>query len=433
MWGWDARVVLRGVAATLSVLAVAWLALWYFIPAPPSAITIGVGTKGGPFEDLALHYRDRLARHHVKLNLRFTGGSLDTVKQLHDPKSGLDAAFLLGSSTNSVESPELVSLGRISYSPIWFFYRGQEPIEHLSQLKGKRVALSLASGRIVRKILADYGVTPRNTTFVALVSTNAVKELRAGDVDVMSFSQEVDTPNIHAFLHDPMMHVMNVAQAGALTQVFPSLNHLVLAQGVIDFEKNIPPSDINLIALTNVVVARATLHPEMIYLLAQTIKEEHSRGGIFYRSGDFPTQSDPELPMSEEALDYYKNGPSFLQHYLPFWTIHYAKRMIAILLATFAVVIPLFTYAPKVYQWFLRAYLKKLYRHLRAVEAKLDNRLSASEVKALQADLESTSRAARIIPMRHSDLFFNLNMHIEAIKTRLAARLADLVSDPNRI
>jgi TRAP-type uncharacterized transport system substrate-binding protein len=419
----DARIFLRRAAAVLTILAVTWLALWYLIPAPPSTITIGAGLKGGPFEHIALRYRERLARHHVKLNIRFSKSSLDTVQQLHDPKSGLDAAFLLGSATNSVESPELVSLGRISYSPIWFFYRSQEPIEHLSQLKGKRISLSLTSGRMTTKILAAYGITPQNTNFLALVSTNAVKALRAGEVDVISFSQEADAPNIHALMHDPMLRVMNVAHAEALTQLFPSINHLVLAQGVTDLENNIPPSDVNLISLTNAVVARANLHPEIIFLLAQTMKEEDSRGGIFYRAGDFPTQTDPELPIAEEALDYYKNGPSFMQRYLPFWMINYVKRMAAIIVTAIAVVIPLFTYTPRLYTWFLRTRMARLYRRLRAVDAQLQKELTAAEVNTLQIDLENISRSANILPVRHSDLFFGLMGHIDLTRTRLAARL----------
>ncbi len=424
MAGLDTRVVLRGFAAMLSVIAVAWLALWYFIPVPPSAITIAVGLKGGSFEYIAEHYRERLARHHVKLNLRLTGGSADSLKLLRDPKSGVDAAFSLGGITNSIESPGMISLGRINYSPIWFFYRGPKPIEHLSQLKGMRVSTSSATRRIVTNILAAYGVTPQNTTFLLIRGPAAHKALLSGETDVVSFSQEVNTPNVQPLLRDPTIHVLNVAQADALTQLFPSLQHVVLSQGVIDLEKNIPPVDVNLIALTNVVVARADLHPEMIYLLAQTMKEEHSRGGIIHRAEDFPTQTDPEFAMAEEALDYYKNGPSFLQRYLPFWMINYAKRLIAVLLTAFAVIIPLFTYAPKLYEWFLHAYLQKLYRRLRAVETEMDAELTAAQVEALQADLKDINRAAHSLPMRHSDTFVDLITHISVARTELASRLA---------
>ena len=60
MGGLDTRVVLRGFAAIASVLAIVWLALWYFIPAPPKTITITAGIKGGAFEYFANRYKSDL-------------------------------------------------------------------------------------------------------------------------------------------------------------------------------------------------------------------------------------------------------------------------------------------------------------------------------------------------------------------------------------
>jgi hypothetical protein len=160
----------------------------------------------------------------------------------------------------------------------------------------------------------------------------------------------------------------------------------------------------------------------MIYLLAQTMKEEHGRGGIFQRVGEFPTQTDPEFPMAEEAVDYYKNGPSFLQRYLPFWMINYAKRVVAILVAAVAIVIPVFTFTPRLYAWFLNLRLGRLYRRIRLVNSHLKSELTVDQLVALQNDLENIDRAANILPMRHSELFLNLLMHIRFTRTELAAR-----------
>ena len=424
--GWERGVLFRACLAVLAVVAAGWSALWYFIPAPPSAITIGAGTKGGAYEHVAVKYRQRLARHHVRVDIVFSRGSIETASLLNDPKSGLDAALMLGSVADRLKTPELVSLGRISYAPIWFFSLDAKRVEHFSQFKGKRVSLDFGSGATVARVLAAYGVTPENTTFLALTSPEAIKALRAGEADVISSAGEVDSPFVQTLLRDPTVHVMDVTQADTLTRLFPSLNRLVLSRGIIDLEKNIPASDVNLISLTNVVVARANLHPEMIYLLAQTMTEEHGRGGIFHRAGNFPTQTDPDLPMAEEAVDFYKNGPSYLQRYLPFWMINYTKRVAAILLTVFAIVIPIFTYGPKTYEWFVQAYLKKLYRRLRAIDARLQNDLTATEAATLQKDLDHINRAASILPMRHSDMFFSMRHHIDQTRALLASRLAAL-------
>ena len=95
----------------------------------------------------------------------------------------------------------------------------------------------------------------------------------------------------------------------------------------------IPATDLILIAASNVVLVRKDIHPALIGLLAQAIKEEHGKPGVFQQAGEFPKLPDPEYPMAEAAVDFYKNGPSFLNRYLPFWMVSHAQRLFAVLLA----------------------------------------------------------------------------------------------------
>jgi len=82
-----------------------------------------------------------------------------------------------------------------------------------------------------------------------------------------------------------------------------------------------------------------------------------------------------------------------------------------------------FTYAPRLYAWLVNARLLRLYRRLRNIEDGLQGDLTAAQVVLLQGDLESINRAARILPRRHSDSFFQLLMHIDLVRQRLASRL----------
>ncbi len=428
MGDWGSGIVLRAVGAIACLIAVVWLALWYFIPAPPTTITIAAGLKGGAYEHIANRYRDILARHHVTLNLRFVENMFDIIRLVNDPKSGVSATFVFAGQTNSTESPDLESLGRINYAPLWIFYRGSETLDRLSQLKGKRVNVTPAIDKLVKPILAANGLSADNTKLSSVAGVPLVaKSLRDGDWDA-SFLPPIDleAPAIQSMLRDPAIRLMNVAQVEALTRLFPVLHRLVLPQGVIDLEKNIPAEDVNLIGSTNAVLVRKEMHPELKYLLARTLQEVHGEAGIFQRAGEFPTQTDPEFPMAEEALDYYRNGPSFLQRYLPFWMINYAKRVAAILVAAIAVIIPLFSYGPRLYAWLVNMRLLRLYRRLRLVNARLKKELSAEQLAGLQSELEQIDHAANILPMRHSDLFFSLLMHIDMTRTRLATRSAAL-------
>jgi hypothetical protein len=94
-----------------------------------------------------------------------------------------------------------------------------------------------------------------------------------------------------------------------------------------------------------------------------------------------------------------------------------------VLLAGGAIIYPLFNFAPKLYRWFLQDRMRKLYRRLRIVEEAAQTELIAPQVVALQTELEDIDRAARILPQRHSDLFFILEHHIALTRTQLASRL----------
>jgi len=427
MQNWFNSLGLRLVAAILCSIAGIWLALWYFIPAPPSRITMAAGVKGGGFEHFAELYREKLAAHHVTLNLRYYKTGNENVRLIDDPKSGVSAAFMFSGQTNSDESPDLVSLGRIDDAPLWIFYRAAAPIERLTQLKGKRLNISPAIGKLMGEVLAAHGVNAGNAKFSALLIPEAVKALRNGDLDAIFMPPlALNAPVVQSLLHDPAVALMNVTQAEALRRMFPTVHRLVLPQGVVDLENNIPASDVNLLASSDVVVVRKEVHPELIYLLAQVMKEVHGGAGVFQSAGEFPTLTDPEYPMAEEAVDYYRNGPSFLHRYLPFWMINYAKRTAAILIAAVAVIIPLFTYAPRLYAWFMRLRLARLYRRLRFIEADMQKMLTIDGASGLQTELESIDRASRILPVRHSDQFFALRIHIKDLRAELARRVAEV-------
>jgi len=64
---------------------------------------------------------------------------------------------------------------------------------------------------------------------------------------------------------------------------------------------------------------------------------------------------------------------------------NYAKRAIAVLVTVIAIVIPLFSYAPRLYKWLVEYRLRALYRRLRAIEASLQKSVTVLEISTLDA------------------------------------------------
>ena len=131
----------KGLAAILCVVGIVSFAVAYFIPAPPTTVTIATAFKGSTFVFYGEKYREIFARSHVKLELRETNGALDNLRLLQDPKSGVDIGFVNGGASKGNPPPRLLSIGLMYNNAFWIFYRSTETLDRLSQLKGRRIAV----------------------------------------------------------------------------------------------------------------------------------------------------------------------------------------------------------------------------------------------------------------------------------------------------
>ncbi|MGC2824383.1 MAG: TAXI family TRAP transporter solute-binding subunit [Pseudolabrys sp.] len=436
MFGFSRQQIFNGLAATFCVLGISWLALDYFVPSPPSVITIATAFKGSSFEYFGQRYRERLARAGVAVELRETAGAVENLSLLQDPKSGVHIAFVTGDVPDSSPAPGLLSLGPIFTVPFWVFYSSTEPIDRLSQLKGKRIAVGpIGSGTrySAERILSKGGINSETATLLPFAGLEAVGALKDGKVDVAWFNAGPDAPAVEALLTNPGVRLMDFPTAEAFTRIFPDLVRLVLPKGVIEIDPPNPANDVTLLGTMSKVLIRDDLHPAIVQLLLQTMKEEHGGPGLFQRSGEFPMSIDPEYPMAQIAINYYKNGPSVLPKYLPFWMAIYAQRTIALLIATLAIVLPIFGFAPRLYGWFVQQRLRKLYRRLRVVEQALQAEFTVPQAKVLESELADIDRVASAVPMRHSDLFFLFRLHLDQTRSRLASRLIEVRSQTAKL
>jgi len=415
-----------GLVAVVGVLVASWLALVYFFPAPPSEIMIATATEGSTYELLGNRYKAILARSKVEVTVRLTNGAAENLRLLQDKNSGVAAGIVAGGVSDAALSPDLRSLGRVNYQPFWVFYRSVDIWPDLTTLNGKRIAVGPvgSDNQIVAQKLFALSDFNQETKVLPLAGQAAVKALAEKQVDAVFIAGAPEAPNVRMLLRDPNIRLMNFPRADALSRIFPFLVHLILPAGAIDFADNIPPTDINLIGTTNAVLVRNDLHPQIAYLLTQALMEVHGDAGLFKSAGEFPAQRDPEYPMADTARDFYRNGPTFLNRYLPFWIVNYMQRAAALLAAT-AVVVPLFGFMPKLFTWAREQSLRKLYRRLRDVEDALQQELSVQQVEALLNDLEKIDQAASVVPMRDSHLFFVFRQHLNQTRSRLTSRLVE--------
>jgi TRAP transporter TAXI family solute receptor len=430
MLGYTRSHLLAALAVVATLIAAIWIALGFVFPSPPTKVDIASSFPGGHFQALARRYKSILARSGVTLNVLTTDGSIENLKLLNDPSWKVPIGLMQGGVADAETAPDLLSLGRIDYQVFWLFSSTKENLSDLAQLKGKRIALGpLGSGArlVCERILNKAGVTSDNSTLLYLMPEQAFSALKNKTIDALFVNFSPESPILESLLRDSDFQVMSFKDVEALTRVFPYLVRLVLPRGVIDYETKIPPTDVILIGTTNVVLVRKDLHPAIIDLLAQAMTAVHSAPGLFQHLNEFPNLADPEYSIADEAREFFKNGPSFLNRYLPFWVTNYVKRAAAVLLTAIAV-FPLLSYGPRIYRWFVEYRLLKLYKRLRSIERHLKDNIAIKDVEELKAQVESLDReiVALGVPMRHSDIYFTMKSHLNLVRNRLDMRSIQL-------
>ncbi|MBR0900679.1 ABC transporter substrate-binding protein [Bradyrhizobium tropiciagri] len=423
--GFSRRTLLVGLLIGLGIIGVVSLILSYFLPAPPSKVTMATAFKGASFDWFGQRYREHFAKANVAMNLRETDGALENLAFLQDPNSGVQIGFVTGGVSNASLSSGLLSLGTVDYLPIWIFYSSGEPIDRLVQLRGKRIAVGpVGSGtrHTAEAILGKGGVSAETATLVPLAGSAAAQALFDGKLDAALILGAPDASAVQSLLRAPNVRLMNFPTAEAFTRIFPNLVRLVLPQGVVDVEANIPPNDISLIATTSSVLVRSDLHPAIVSLLLTTMVDVHSKPGIFQRAGEFPKPTDPDFPVAAAAIEFYKNGPSYLQRHLPLWMTVHAQRAIAVLVTAIAIGLPAFHYLPLLYQWIMRRRLLYWYGELKSLEISIDSKASSGDLTPQQAELDRIERAVSQIrfPLAFADQIYDLRGHIHIVRRRFA-------------
>src|SRR6516165_1057354 len=287
MLGFSRWQIFKTSAAAVLAVGTFSLLLIYFIPAPPSTVTMATGFQGSSFEYVGQRYRDIFARSHVELKLRETTGALDNIELLRNPNSGVQIGLVFGGVSDGERAPGVLSLGTVYTNAFWIFYSSDEPLDRLSQLKGKRIAVGPVGSAIrfsAERLLGRSGVDSTTATLLPFAAAAALAALNESKVDVVWIAGLPDAPAISSLLRNPKVRLMSFPMADAFTRVFPDLARLVLPQGVIDLDST-PPDDVVLIGTTAKVLVRNDLHPQIVQLLLQTMVEAHGEANIFQRVG----------------------------------------------------------------------------------------------------------------------------------------------------
>ncbi len=400
MWRrlWKPLLIVTTCAAI--VLGLLYTAYRFIDPLPPRHFAIAAGMAGSGYDKFATQYARILARDGVDLKVRNAAGAVEDLNLLRDGASGVQAAITALGFTQPLDSDTLYSLGGVFDAPIFIFYRNAESITQFAQLRGKRLSIGTpgtALRALMFQVLTVTDAMDASTHLRDLDPAEAVDALIAGEIDVAIFASQLDASFLQRAIGTPGVRLMNVAQAEAIAKAVPGLKHVVLWRGLINLTRDIPNSDIDLLASRNSLLVRKDLHPALQYLLLEAMREVHWAPGPFNRLGEFPAEQPNDLPLSPTAEAFYRSGSTFWQRYTSFWLASLLSRIVFFVIPVIATLIPVIGFAPRFYRWLFVHRIDQLHRSLGNLERELAQSADRSRVVEYQKQIAEIQSAVRML------------------------------------
>src|SRR6516164_2798042 len=396
---------------------------------PPRTIVMATGPEGGANYELGGRYREFLAKSGVELKPLPTSGSLENLRLLRDPKSGVSVGLLQDGAAQGAETSGVESLGTVGYEPLWLFRRSGIG-GTLGALAGKRVSIG-PEGSGARAFALD--VLKRTKTegtigeLLGFPPQVAAEKLIAGDIDAAFIVTGWDSPVVQSLINAKGVELTSFERADAMVALYPFLTKVTLPRGILDLVNDRPPADIQLLASKSMLAVRADLHSALQYLLLTAATEIHSKSGVFQKADQFPIAESVDLPLSADAERFHRSGRPFLQEQLPFWFAVLIGKALVVLVPLVAVAYPIFRFLPVLYDWMMRSRIDKLYGEMRLLENAMEDeahRVDAPAVIARIDELEQRAIHLRL-PTSYESSLYMVRMHIGLLRSHLQSIVAD--------
>jgi TRAP-type uncharacterized transport system substrate-binding protein len=410
----------------LAILAaLAWAAVTIGNPFPPRSITMATGPQGSAYYEFGERYRQILKRSGLELHTVPTAGGVENLRLLNDPESKVSIAFVEGGLTSREESPELVSLGKVTLEPFWMFFRKSLSGDTVAQrIAGQRLSIEpegSATRMVSRRMLALSGVDERSVELLGLTPDQSAEALLRGEIDGAMMLTSWDSPIVRRLLVADGVVLEGHLRADAYVALYPALTKVVLPMGAADLARNIPSADVPILAVETNLLVRENLHPAVQYMLLEAASEIHGGRGVFNRTGQFPSPETFGLPLSPQARSYYKSGLPFVYRCLPAWLAGVAERLLILLIPLFMILFPVARVLPMLYDSIIQRPIYRLYGELKLLEAEAESAHpghAKEDIAAALADLSRRAHRLRV-PLSYAQRLFILRDHIAAAQKEL--------------
>jgi len=406
-----------GIPLLLSIVAITLYLFSLIEPATEKKLTIATGRETGVYYEQALIYKQLLEEEGIAVKIIKTAGSIETLKLLNSKQ--VDIGFVQGGTATPLDKEHLKSVASLYFEPLWFFCRASlSKIEYLNELEGRRFSMGeVGSGTmaLTQKLFAQTAIDLASPNIINLNTQNSYEAFKKHELDAFFTVLSPQSELIKEMMEDRDLKLINLKRIHAFTDYFPFLKQYKIYEGTMDLKRNIPSSDVTLLATTATLITHDEVEHLLIRLITKKIKDSSSRDDVF------PSRDYLEIPLHKASETYLLQGDSFLEQIFPYWIASNIDRLKFLLIPLLTLLLPLLKGFVPLYRWRTRFKIYKWYSKLDSISEGWEifdtPKLQEAEEK-LEA-LRSEIRSKTNVPLSFRWEYHTLQNHIDNVIERM--------------
>ena len=395
-------------------------------PAAPKEITLLTGLEGSNDHELGMDLAASLEEEGLHVNVQSTSGGTEN---LHLLIAGADNTVALVPSSlekvlsESKDTSQLVSLGSVTFQPLWLFYRNDLHIQRVSDLAGHKVALGHEKSAVgyASRFLLDINRIANQVESDTVLDQNPAAvsgALQKGDIDAVFAIGKSSSAYVSALLSDEGIAFLSFDRADAYRSLSESISKIRVPEGVFDIARNIPSRDMTLLTVTTNLVTIDTFNPAAVPVLLEAVSRVDSQHEAFEVDRSFPNAKNVTLPLAKAAIRYYNQGKKGLSKVLPYKVTRWLNHLGFVVLPLLTIVVVLLKILPLLLKVQASIKFNRFYKKLEMID-----KFCASGADPLlihrEVDLLDKATADFSVPRSMREQYLNLRQLLYDLRDRL--------------
>ena len=412
---------------TIGFLVSLVMGLSFIVPAPPKSIKIAAGDEYSSSFVTANKIKNEVEKTGITVQVVTSAGSLENLELLKNPKSNVSLAIIQSGTFKQAEHPNLESIANLYLTPLLAIYRKdafQEPPEKMSDFIGKRISIGVEEGNasLLFQQLTKYSATSSDFETSQKKNWDLGKSLAAldkKDLDVVFVVERPDEEEwVLGALRNPNFGIFNMIKAYAYPSRIKTSKVVEIPRATFSVQNNIPPKDTKTIGVSAELVAQKGINPAITGLILDVISKTQSNRSIFQKENEYPNDRELTFSQNEDSERYFRNGPSFLNKYLPFWVAVWGDRILKIMIPILAILIPVIKFYPQIIEFTTKQKLHAIYKELHRIEYDVEMHKDKQTLKERLMAVEMKATSLHL-PELDTKSIYDLRANIQFVKDQL--------------